>query len=43
MSRKTVWLVAVSILLAVLGWRVLSLALAEHHARSQRGRGEFVV
>ncbi|GAB3002456.1 hypothetical protein GCM10010960_05400 [Arenimonas maotaiensis] len=38
MSRRTVWLVAVSILLAVLGWRVLSLAMAEHYARSQPER-----
>lgn len=38
MSRRTVWLIAVSLLLAVLGWRVLSLALAEHYARSQPER-----
>lgn len=38
MSRKTVWLVAVSMLLAVLGWRVLSLALAEHYARTEPER-----
>ena len=34
MSRKAVWLAAVSILLAVLGWRLLGLGLAEHYARS---------
>lgn len=38
MPRKTLWLTLISILLAVLGWRVLSLALAEHHARSQPER-----
>lgn len=38
MPRKTLWLSLISILLAVLGWRVLSLALAEHYARSQPAR-----
>ncbi|MFM6988392.1 MAG: hypothetical protein ACKOXG_06970 [Arenimonas sp.] len=38
MPRKTLWFTLISILLAVLGWRVLSLALAEHYARSHPER-----
>ena len=38
MPRKTLWLSLISILLAVLGWRVLSLALAEHYARTEPER-----
>lgn len=38
MPRRTPWLLAVSILLAVLGWRVLGLAMADRYARTDPGR-----